>query len=359
MDIGTIDGNLRVDKTFDAPDVIYRDCRESPFSVCGLLWEDGFCRLPGTIAQKTNEGVEWLSRNTAGGRIRFRTDSPYVVLSCQMPSVTLFPHMPLFGTTGFDLYSDGMFEGTFRMPVSLKDGYDAILWFGKSGMHDVTIGFPLYNDVSAVKIGLAKSAALLAPKPYRLEKPVVYYGSSITQGGCVSHPGLSYPSLISEELQTDYVNLGFSGSARGERVMAEYIASLEQALFVYDYDHNAPSIEHLEKTHEPFFRLIRKRQPDLPVLFLSAPNFKFDATAYTERRAIIRRTYENAKKSGDRNVWLIDGETLWGENHWDCCTMDRIHPNDLGHFRMAQVIGAVMKKILFCEREEQKQWHSL
>lgn len=348
MDIGTIDSNLRVDKAFEAPNVIYRDCRESPFSVHGLLWEDGFCRMPGIVAEHTSEGVKCLSRNTAGGRIRFRTDSPYVALSCQMPSICVFPHMPLFGTTGFDLYADGVFEGTFRMPVSLKDGYDAILWFGKSGMHDVEIGFPLYNDVSSVKIGLSESALLLPPKPYRLEKPVVYYGSSITQGGCVSHPGLSYPSQISEELQIDYVNLGFSGSAKGEAVMAEYIASLEQALFVCDYDHNA-SVESLEKTHEPFFRIIRKQQPDLPVLFVSAPNFPFDETAYTARRAIIRRTYENAKQSGDCNVWFIDGETLWGKDHWDCCTMDRVHPNDLGHFRMAQVIGAVVKQILFGE----------
>ncbi|MBE7042863.1 MAG: hypothetical protein E7399_05145 [Ruminococcaceae bacterium] len=346
MDIGKIDENLRVSREFHKPDAVYRDCREEPFSVHGLQWEDGFYRVPHEVAKETSEGVEILAKHTAGGRIRFRTDSSYVVLSCQMPSITRFPHMPLFGTTGFDLYADGLFFGTFCMPVELKSGYDAVLELGESKLRDIEIGFPLYNMVTSVKIGLEESAQLLPPKQYAVEKPVVYYGSSITQGGCVSRPGLSYPSLISTALNIDYINLGFSGSAKGETAMAEFIAGLDQSLFVMDYDHNAPSVEHLEQTHEPFFRIVREKNPHLPVLFVSMPDIRYNPIA-PGKREVIRKTYENAKKAGDNKVWFIDGETLWGEEHWDACTMDKCHPNDLGHFRMAQVIGTMVKEILF------------
>ena len=57
----------------------------------------------------------------------------------------------------------------------------------------------------------------------------------------------------------------FRGGAKGETVMAEAIAKLDMAVFVYDYDYNAPNAAHLLKTHEPFFQIIRKAQPDLPV----------------------------------------------------------------------------------------------
>lgn len=348
MDIGKIDENFRVCSEFDKPDAVYRDCREKPFSIHGLMWEnDGFCRLPEKIAANTNEGVKILARHTAGGRIRFRTDSSYVVLSCQMPVITRFPHMPLFGTTGFDLYADGIFWGTFRMHTELKDGYDAVVELGEKKMREIEIGFPLYNEVSSVKIGLEGDARLEAPKEYTVKTPVVYYGSSITQGGCVSRPGLSYPSLISTELDVDYINLGFSGSARGEQIMADYIATLKQSVFVLDYDHNAPTVEHLEQTHEAFYKTVREKNPDLPIVMVTRPAFKFDRENATKRRNIVRTTYENAKNAGDTKVWFIDGETLWGEEHWDACTMDKCHPNDLGHFRMAQVIGKVVKEILF------------
>ena len=41
--------------------------------------------------------------------------------------------------------------------------------------------------------------------------------------------------------------------------------------FVYDYDHNAPTLEHLENTHEKMFNTIRKAKPDLPILMLTRP----------------------------------------------------------------------------------------
>lgn len=52
-------------------------------------------------------------------------------------------------------------------------------------------------------------------RPYRDLPPVVYYGSSITQGVGVSRPGNCYEAMISRRFHLDFINLGFSGNARG------------------------------------------------------------------------------------------------------------------------------------------------
>jgi len=145
----------------------------------------------------------------------------------------------------------------------------------------------------------------------------------------------------------DFYNFGFSGSAKGELEMADYINTIDMSLFIMDYDHNAPNVEHLLNTHEPFFRRIREANPNLPILILSKPDFDYTVDG-KERRAVIENTYNNAVKAGDKNVYFIDGETFFGENDRHLCTIDRIHPNDLGFYRMASVILPTMKKILNC-----------
>ena len=128
------------------------------------------------------------------------------------------------------------------------------------------------------------------------------------------------------------------------------------SLFVYDYDHNAFNAEHLAQTHEPFFRIIREAQPDLPVLMLSKPDFDGNYTAASRevsarRRDIIRATWEHALDAGDSLVWFLDGETLFGTEDRDSCTADACHPNDLGFARMAQAVIPVVKEILYAAQQ--------
>ena len=91
-----------------------------------------------------------------------------------------------------------------------------------------------------MQIGLKEGAAVQGGRAYRKGGPVLYYGSSITQGGCASRPDNCYPAYISQWTNTDYINLGFSGNGKAEPAMVEYLASLPCRAFVCDYDHNAP-----------------------------------------------------------------------------------------------------------------------
>ncbi len=344
-----IDKNFTFATTLEMDDIQFYDVLEEPFSLHGVLHEKGvFRRMPEAEAQKVSDAVHYLSRNTAGGRIRFRTDSPYIAIHTEMPKTYIMPHCALTGSACFDLYvrENGRerFVDSFKRTADNLEGYEAVIypWWG-TGMREYTINFPTYSDVDTLYIGLQKDAIVEAPSPYRIEKPIVFYGSSITQGGCSSRAGTTYQAIASRRLDFDYINLGFSGGAKGEIAIAEYIAGLEMSAFVMDYDHNAPTPEHLAATHEPFFKIVRVAHPDIPVIFMARPVYQpTDGTR--QRLDIIRQTYENARAAGDDNVYVIDGPTLMAVAQ-DDGLVDAAHPNDFGFGSMAKAVGDVLEQI--------------
>lgn len=332
--------------------VHYYDATQKPFTVYGLILPDEtetrFCRIPSAVAEAVSETVRALYRNTSGGRIRFRTDAKRLYLRARFPGTVSLGHFAQSGITGLSVYveKDGrdVFAGLLTADRQTQLEGEADLLSGD--MKTVTVYMPLYNDVEQVTIGLDDKAEVLPDTGYAFPKPVVFYGSSITQGGCASRPGSDYAAILSRRLGFDYRNLGFSGGAKGERAMAEYIASLPMRAFVLDYDHNAPSPDELARTHEPFFRVVRRAQPELPVVLISKP----DPDRNEDNRArfaVIRKTYENAVADGDRNVYLIDGSTFFADAvSINDPTVDRVHPTDLGFYLMAQGVEPILKQIL-------------
>ncbi len=353
MRIDEIDKNLKIESEITEPDLIWLNARDMPFAITGILYDEEqscFVRLPQCIADKVSEGVADLNHHTAGGRVRFRTDSTCIAIKAVMATNYLMSHITLIGQSGFDLYhrtEDGqdLFHQSFRPPMGMRTGYEsAVTTSGK--LWDYTINFPLYDGVKELYIALKKDAVLEAPTPYKHQKPVVYYGSSITQGGCASRPGNSYQAILTRRLDTEHINLGFSGSGRAEKVMVDYLASLDMSVFVCDYDYNCLSTEHLWQTHLPLYRTIRQAHPDMPIIFISAPTVIKEPENFAERRAAVRATYDTAIAEGDKNVYYIGGEELFQGECWDSCTVDGVHPNDFGFYRMAMRIEKTLKPIL-------------
>ncbi|MBQ7096853.1 MAG: hypothetical protein IJN96_02140 [Clostridia bacterium] len=347
--ISEIDKNLKVETQIAKDDIRFRDVTKAPFGVYGVFVEDGkFRRMPGNIAKRLNPRIEELHTNTAGGRVRFRTDSPYVAIKAKMNGVQKFPHCALTGLCGFDMYvnesGEEIYTGTFMPPFDLADGYESVLDFERRSMREITINFPTYSGVTELYVGLAEDAEVLEPTPYKSKKPVVYYGSSITQGGCASRPGNIYQNIITRRFDIDYINLGFSGNAKGEPVIAEYIAGLDMSAFIYDYDYNAPDVKHLRETHRAMFEVVRRAHPEIPIVLMSRPKFRL-TDGEKERLEVIRDTYESAKASGDANVYLITGPELMALAGNEG-TVDNCHPNDLGFFRMANTIRPVLEEML-------------
>lgn len=352
----------KIDRRFAFSKVSYNGMKlmsiqDAPFEIYGLFKpEEGtYKRLPKSVAKATNPGVLSLHTNTSGGRIRFKTDSTKIVIKYALPSITSMLHMPFTGSSCFDLYADGEYADVFLPKINPTSGYirkkilgkrcEAEIDFPNKKLRDITINFPLYNDVSSVFIALEKDAQILSGNSYKNSKPIVFYGSSITQGGCASHAGNCYPAIISRRLDSDFINLGFSGSCHAEDSMAQYISTLDMSVLVYDYDHNASSVKELEETHEKFFKAVRKNQPELPIVMVSVASRYYGDTTEA-RKAVIKRTYDNALKSGDKNVYFIDGQEMYKSVGIKNCTVDTSHPNDLGFWLMAEKIGDVLEFII-------------
>lgn len=354
-ELSKIDKNFEVKTKINKDNIKFYSCTDEPFKIYGLLKPDAkydfFKRMSIDVAEKVNVGVHTLATNTAGGRIRFKTNSAYVAVNAVMHNIQIGEHFPLTGTAGFDLYEikngKEFFVKTYIPPLDIKDrgGYEGIIEFSDKKERELTINFPLYSGVKALYIGVEEAAYLKSASEYKTVLPIVYYGSSITQGGCASRPGNAYQAMISRRLGCDYVNLGFSGSAKAEKEMAEYIAELDMSGFVYDYDYNADDVEYLKKTHRQMFEIIRKKNPDLPIVIVSKPDFL--GSEDTDRRfEIIENTYIEAKYNGDKNVYLIDGRNIMSKIADDSGTVDSVHPNDLGFYCMARMIGDTLEKIL-------------
>lgn len=347
MDISKIDRNFKIEANIGEADAVFLDVREAPFDLYGLYSpsEPGaFRRLPDEIGKNVNEGVASLYLYTAGGRVRFCTDSRYVAIKAIMPSVNHMPHMPLSGSSGFDLFLEdprfgsSVFVKNFTPAVGTKDGFEGKVDFGERKMRWFTLNFPTYNGVLGLWIGLQKDAQVGHGQKYLDVPPVVYYGSSITQGGCSARPGTAYQAIVSRRLNLDFINLGFSGSGKGEELIVDYMAGMEMSAFVSDYDHNAPNPEHLEATHRRVYERVRAAHPDIPYLILSKPDFGYSGFDSVRRRNVIFDTYRYATEQGDKNVYFIDGESLFrGPNH-ELCTVDGCHPTDMGFSLMADAV---------------------
>lgn len=359
--IGEIDKRLAVRATIGDVELNFYNVRQEPFRIYGLLQDAPdrpFRRIPEDVARATSEGVFHLHTNTAGGRVRFSTDSAKIAIRAKMLSKCLMPHMPFTGSSGFDLYvTEGErndYFKTFVPPVDRGDGYESIYEFQDRRMRDITINFPLYDNVDELLIGLEPDAAVQAGGSYRCEKPVIYYGSSITQGGCASRPGNSYQAMITRMLNCDHVNLGFSGNAKGELPMADYIAGQPMSLFFMDYDHNSPTPEYLQATHERLFLKVREANPDLPIIITSQTDIPLndqERDVRDRKRKIIHTTYENAIRRGDRHVRFVDGsKVFYTFEHLgyaaDNSTVDGCHPNDAGFWCMAYVFGNAIREML-------------
>lgn len=355
INIAKVDKNMAASQSFQKEDIVFYDAESLPFKIHGLMKaqdESFFTRMPTEVAKSVSEGVAELYSCTNGGRIRFVTDSEYVAISVKYHSIARTPNMPLTCLCGLDLYVKSEGDSTPRyirnfMPqMSITDSFEQIVNFNyDKKKSEITINLPVFSSVEKVYIGLQESATVEPSPEYTHKTPVVFYGSSITHGGCASRPGNTYTEMLSRKYDFDYINLGFSGSAKGEKEMAEYVASLDMSVFVLDYDHNAPTPAHLEETHESFYKTVREAHPNLPIIMISKPTYVLWPDDI-KRIEIIKKTYDNALAAGDRNVYFIDGSKFFPDDVKYSAFVDDCHPNDLGFYFMAKEIGDVLEKLL-------------
>jgi hypothetical protein len=334
---------------------------QAPLQLCGFAWytvDRVFRRLPLRPPKPFRKPVVDLAANTAGGQIRFRTDSNRVVVEAHLHGSAKFDHMAPTGQCGFDAYAGDprrerpRFCRVTRFNAS-EPAYECELGgFLDRTLRTITINFPLYEGVRAVRIGLDADARVQPPPPFRTRQRVVVYGTSITQGGCASRPGMAYTNILSRWLNVEFINLGFSGNGQGDPEVAEVMSLIPRVgCLVLDYEGNV-GLDGMKETLEPFIRILRTRHRRTPILVLSCIPFSCDLTPMTGKRdmeamrKIQRETVTRLRRGGDRNVHFLSGANLLGPQA-DEGTVDGVHPTDLGFFRMAERLEPILRRLLF------------
>ncbi|MBQ3847276.1 MAG: hypothetical protein II748_00300 [Clostridia bacterium] len=342
--------------------------KEAPFEVTGLPWlykYGKYDRVPEEVLPKGMPDIFYeVARDTTGGIARIRTNSQkiYFKANVKMTKPYLY-HMSQVGHSGFDFHvkydneelrfihptTTLVHDVTFcetEIAVRSNSLYDGSgSGAAREGLYyDLYIVLPIYNCVDEAFVYFDADADILPPTPLKYSKPVVFYGSSITQGACASRASTCYTNRIALELGTPIINFGFSGNARGEQWMADIIADRDMSVFVLDYDHNADTVEMLKNTHEAFYKTVRKKHPDTPVIFVTKPDYRFTLDDNDARREVIRGTYERAKAAGE-NVYFVDGKDFFGADRY-YCLVDNCHPNDLGFDKMTKAIKPLVAKLL-------------
>jgi lysophospholipase L1-like esterase len=323
--------------------------------VAGLPWfqenHGEFWRLPARLKDAFPKAVWNLALDPTGGRLRFRTDSSTVALRLEWPHPSDMRNMHSFGQSGVDLYVGGAYQGTATPDKDAVAGkvYEHVYFKARPRvMREITIYLSLYSPVKVLEIGLDRQAAVERATPFAVPAPVVFYGTSITQGGCASRPGMSYQAILGRRLNLNHVNLGFSGNGKGEAAVARAVAEIDAAVFVLDFAQNNPDVDSLEQVYDPFIGILRERHPDTPIVAITPIYAAGEAAGNSKNeqmRALIRKVVSRRIGAGDTHLQLVEGTDLLGPSRVDGL-VDGTHPNDLGFQWMADGLVERLRKVL-------------
>ena len=310
-------------------------------------------RLPQDVTTNVNGGVRGMRVHTAGMQFRFRTDSKKLRFRWENSGDGMV-HMPATGKSGIDVYRYDEKRGKWRFVATgfPKEGGSMRTVGWKPG-EACLVNLPLYNGIKSFALGIETNAtvAALGPRKSGVDKPVVFYGTSITQGGCCSRPGMSFVNIVGRNLDVPVVNLGFSGSGCMELEMSEHLARIDASCYVLDCLWNmgtrrvpypGQTDRNVDDAYEPFIRNLRVKRPDVPIVMAEQCNV-YDGTP-DEKDRLVRRLYERLVAEGWKNLVYLPKSDMYTEDGEG--TVDGCHPNDWGMMSMAKAFGGAVKTAL-------------
>lgn len=315
-----------------------------------------FDRLPSRLQSKVY-GYTWqMSHHSAGMLVRFLTDSSSIACRWKLVNEAFdLPHMPATGVSGVDLYVryNGKWEwlGAYNAQVPMAVNNEQVIFSGLSSqLREFALYFPAYNGVTSLEIGVADNASIkTAPPRTRNIKPVVFYGTSILQGGVAGRPGMAYPSIIGRKLDVPIINLGFSGEGKCEHEFSDILAELDPSLYVIDCLPNLvgqPAVVTERVTY--LLNTLKTKRPNTPVVLVEdvVRQNIYDRVAGTQTAvsAALEQVYNTAKPAWGNKLYYVRGANLLGSD--GLATVDGLHPTDMGFIRMADGIAPTVQQAL-------------
>lgn len=338
------------------PEIRYVDA--SAFPVYGKVTEntsERYTRLPAYLEGQIRQELWDLGRHAAGINIRFRTNSTTIKARWKSTFKFAMNHMTATGVRGLDLYAltdRGCIFVCNARPSTNQETEARIVSNLDGQMREYVLYLALYDGVQDLEIGVDEGAIIEGPAvdwPKR-EKPVVIYGTSITQGGCANRPGMAWTSILSRRLGREVVNLGFSGNGRLDLEIAKLMAEMPApGVFVLDNLGNC-KVDRIKEGTKPFVKVLRDAHPDVPIVFVEHPIFSyfyFDKVTHDDillKNKTLHEEYEALKKAGYKKLFYVKADDLNGHDNEGA--VDGVHFTDLGMLRCAEAVYPTIKKAL-------------
>ena len=329
----------------------------------GQAWpkqvKDYYDRLPAEVEQTVRKEVWNLSKNSAGLKLRFRTNAEEIIVKYVVAGPLQMPHMPATGVSGIDLYSktiDGKWlwaAGKFSFGDTIVYKYNNLTRKDQFvNNREYNLYLPLYNSIKWMEIK-APIDSQFTPLSVRKDKPIVVYGTSIAQGACATRPGLAWTNILERKLSRPLVNLGFSGNGRLETELVRLLTTIDAKLYVLDCLPNLTagyiSVNELKKRIANSIVLLQVKRPETPILLTDHLGYSDEGISdirkkeYQDVNIVLRQTFDSLMAKGLKNIYRLSKEEI----NQDIETLvDGIHPNDIGMMRYADAYENKIRIIL-------------
>ncbi len=310
-----------------------------------------FDRFPASAEGLVTGSVWSLSRDSAGMVARFKTNARSIHVHYKTTKDKLaMPHMPATGVSGVDLYArddQGHWKWVQVTKPANQEVKAEIIKGLAEGEREYAAYLPLYNGVQFMKMGVPKGSSFQGLPPR--EKPIVFYGTSITHGACASRPGIVHTGILGRKLDVPVVNLGFSGNGKMDAAVGDFLMRVDALAYVIDCLPNMQAAEVTSKCG-PLVLQLRRAQPTTPIVLVEDRRFTNDwilpsqRMHHTEKHRALRAIYDKLIADGVKSLYYIEGDHLYGDDTEGAT--DASHASDLGFMRQAEVFEPVLRKAL-------------
>jgi hypothetical protein len=314
--------------------------------------EKNYARFPKNYESKLRKDVWDLGQHSAGISIRFRSNASEIRVRWTLLEDNKMDHMAYTGIKGVDLYawvgSRWKYVNTAR--VKEKTNEFTLVRTNDAIYREYLLNLPLYDGIDSLSIGINSRAEITVPEENYLiaKKPVVYYGSSIAQGGCASRPGMAFTNILSRMMDRSFINMGFSGSGTFDIPVGEAMSEIDAALYIIDCNPNTKT-ELIYERAVDLAKFLKQKRPEIPILLVEGFDYVSGfgdpkESDQAKKNAELSRAFNTLKESGLKQIYYKKGAGLIGDDYEG--TVDGVHPNDLGMMRIAEALRPAIKKLV-------------
>jgi hypothetical protein len=307
------------------------------------LKENRYDRLPASYKEIVREPVWDLSKHSSGLSIRFLSNSSVITAKWEVLNNFSMDHMPDTGIKGVDLYFKDNDEWQYintGVPVGFNNEYKLVENMDNE-LREYKVFLPLYDGIKNIEIGVDSLSYVKKPMSNE-KKPIVFYGTSITQGACASRPGMAHTNIISRQLDRNVINFGFSGNGRMEESIANLISDSNPIFYVIECMPNMYPPDLVSSNTIPLINTIRAKDSDTPIILVdlfTSPLTALDKNAIrgtSEMNNALKTQYDKMINSGYNNIIYLETQSALGNDFEG--TVDAVHFTDLGFIRYSDFL---------------------